>query len=298
MEVEGENRPHELRGHPVANARVDPEFFDALGQPILAGRGFDSNDLGEDRSAVIVNTTFVDRVLGGRNPLGRRVRYWTRLDQEPGPWYEIVGVVGDLGTNQTNPDSHGALYHPAAPGSLRSPRIAIHVGDDPESFTPRLRTLASEVDPTVIISNPVPLDEVVSFDRRAMVWAKWGAVGLIGILVVLSASGIYALMSLTVAERTREIGIRTALGAERSSIVFTVARRSLAQLGVGMLLGMPIAGGLMAIFKVEFGSTNSPVVGALVLGGGVMVLIGVLACTVPTLRALRIMPTEALREGG
>jgi ABC-type antimicrobial peptide transport system permease subunit len=114
----------------------------------------------------------------------------------------------------------------------------------------------------------VVLDEVVSFNRRS-----------------------------TVAERTREIGIRTALGAERSSIVLTIARRSLAQLGAGMLLGMPIAGALMAMLKIEFGSTNSPIVGALVLGESLMVLIGLLACTAPTVRVLRIMPTEALREG-
>ncbi len=80
--------------------------------------------------------------------------------------------------------------------------------------------------------------------------------------------------------------------------MFAIARRSLAQLGVGMFLGIPIAGGLIAMLKIEFGSTNSPIVGALVLGGSVMALIGMLACVAPTLRALRIMPTEALREGG
>ena len=161
-----------------------------------------------------------------------------------------------------------------------------------------MRALASEVDPTAIISNPVALNEVVSLHRLFLVWAKWGAGIIIGILVSLAVSGIYALMSLTVAERTKEIGIRTALGAQRSSIVFTIARRSLAQLGVGVLFGMPIAGVLSAAMTDEFGSTSSPMVVVLALGASVIALIGMLACTAPTLRGLRIMPTEALREGG
>lgn len=78
----------------------------------------------------------------------------------------------------------------------------------------------------------------------------------------------------------------------------TIARRSIVQIGVGVFFGMPIAGWLLTLLKSEMGSTNSPFVVALVLGVSVMVLIGVLACTAPTLRALRIMPTEALREGG
>ena len=300
FELDGENRSGDFQSHPAVNASVDLDFFNALEQPILIGRGFNLSDLAEDRSAVIVNTAFVERVLGGRNPIGRRVRYWTPPDEEPGPWYEIVGVVGDLGTLMTNTDraTSEGLYHPSAPGEINPLRLAIHVGDDPESFTPRLRTLASEVDPTVIISNPVALNEVVSSHRLVMVWGKRGAGIVIGILITLAASGIYALMSLTVAERTREIGIRTALGAQRSSIVFTIARRSLAQLGVGVLLGMPVAGVLSVAMRNEFGSTSSPIVVVLVLGGSVMVLIGILACITPTLRALRIMPTEALREGG
>ena len=135
VELDGENLPDNFRGQAVASARVDPDFFNALQQPILSGRGFDLGDLGEDRSAVIVNTDFVDRVLGGRNPIGRRVRYTTRADEEPGPWYEIVGVVGPLGTLVSNsePPSYVGLYHPLALGEISSLRLAIHVGDDPES---------------------------------------------------------------------------------------------------------------------------------------------------------------------
>ena len=152
---------------------------------------------------------------------------------------------------------------------------------------------------TAVIMNPLALDQVRSGDAQLMPWMMLGAVVLTGILLALSVSGIYALMSFTVAERTREIGIRTALGAHRNSVVLTVARRALAQLGLGVLLGMGLAGLLLAQFQSEGRvPTESPVALTLTLGAGVMLVIGLLACTAPTLRALRIMPTEALREGG
>ena len=200
-----------------------------------------------------------------------------------------------IGNDVTTGDQ--GLYHPVAPGEINPLRLAIHVGDDPTSFTPRLRALASEVDPTATISSPVALDEVFSFNTVTRDWVKIGAGTLIAVLVGLSVSGIYALMSFTVAQRTRELGIRSALGAQRNRIVFTIAGRALAQLGVGVLLGMPIAGRLL--FELSGAgrtSTHSPILVTLLVGVSVMVLIGMAACTAPTLRALRIMPTEALRE--
>jgi len=299
VEVDGDNRPDDLLVPSAWHARVDVEFFNALEHPILAGRGFDLNDLGEPRSAIIVNTGFVNRVLGGRNAIGQHVRYMTSADDEPGPWYEIVGVVGPLGMSSGEIGREAGLYHPLAPGELHPVNFAIHVGSNPESFTPRLRALAGEVDPIAVISDPTALDEVFSFNRLAIVWVKRGTWTLVGVLLALSISGVYALMSFTVAERTREIGIRTALGAQRGSIVFTIARRSLMQLGIGLILGMPIAWWLLLVMKLGMGRlpTHSPLALALSVGVGVMVLIGLLACVAPTRRALKIMPTEALYGG-
>ena len=298
--LDGETGSDDFEGARVSIARVAPGFFNALEQPILDGRGFELSDLVEERSAVIVNSTFVDRVLGGRYAIGRRVRYSTPADEEPNPWYEIVGVVGDLGMDDaTALDRVPGLYQPLASGEIQPVRLAIHVGDDPKSFTPRLRELSSEVDPTAVISNPVALHEIRSGDAQLMPWIVLGAVILTGILLALSTSGIYALMSFTVTERTREIGIRTALGARRSSVVATVAKRSFVQLGFGILLGIPLATWLLSEFERDGRtSMHPPVVLALLLGVGVMFIVGALAFTAPTLRALRIMPTEALRDGG
>jgi len=298
VELDGDTRSDDFRGPVALNARVDLDFFNAFEHPILRGREFARSDLGEEGRAVIVNTFFVDRVLGGRNPIGRRLRYTASRREEQSPWYEIVGMVGPLGMDVFDSGTPG-VYHPLAPGEIPRVRLAIHVGDDPESFTPRLWELAAEVDPTAIIENPVALDQVRNLDTSFMVWVKLGGGIFVGILLALSISGIYALMSFTVTERTREIGIRTALGARRKSIVFTIARRTLVQLGMGILIGMPLAGWILFQLK-SLGRipTHSPVLLTALVGMGVMVLIGALACTVPTVRALRIMPTEALRDGG
>lgn len=295
VDVEGEINADGFRGHRVRTARVDLDFFTALEAPILNGRAFVTNDLGRDGSAVIVNTTFVEHILGGMNPIGRRVRYSRSASGEPGPWYQIVGVVDQLGMKMVDPDSDEGMYHPMAYGERNPVRIAIHVGSDPASITPRVRALANEVDPTAVIEDPAVLNQVYEGDWYILVGMALGFTVLVGVLLMLAASGIYAIMSFTVAERTREIGIRAALGAQRSSIAMDVARRALVQIGVGVLIGTPVAWRVFVEMADE-GSGGSAVLLALVPGVSVMILVGLFACTGPTLRALRITPTEALQE--
>lgn len=288
----------ENNGLSVRRAGVDIGFFDALGQPILNGRGFDLVDLADGAHTVVVNERFVEELLEGRNPLGKRVRYQPRNNQEPGPWYETVGVVGPLGMNEAVPGADAGIYHPMAPGTISPIRLAVHVGADPENLAPRLRTLVGEVDPTAIVSEAMPLDEVFSFNRFAMDWIGIGAMTLIGILIALSASGIFALMSFTVVQRTREIGIRAALGSRTGDVARTIARRSVTQLALGVLLGMPIAWRLLFELQRDLDRLQgqSPLLLPLASGIGAMVLIGLIACVVPTRRALRITPTEAFRS--
>ena len=127
----------------------------------------------------------------------------------------------------------------------------------------------------------------------------WGTTVLFGILMALAVSSVYALMSHTVAQRTREIGVRAALGAQRSDLAFSIAKRSLSQLGVGILLGAPLAHMAIGVGNdIVQNPTPSPFVVSLAASVSVMILIGVLACSGPTMRALRITPTEALRAEG
>jgi putative ABC transport system permease protein len=299
-----------LSGHRVRTARVDIDFFDGFVQPILVGRGFDAGDLRSGANAIIVNTTFVERVLGGRNPIGRRVRFATPPGTDPAPWLSIVGVVGHLGMFEISPDQDQGVYSPLAPGMLsaearshgeapirRPLRVAIRTDTDAAAFVTRLRSIANDVDAAAIVPGAQRLDEVFSFDRYAIGWVRLGALAFVAILIALSASGTYALMSFTISQRTREIGIRTALGERRGSLIKVIARRAIAQIGLGALLGLlalgPLLDDLNTAFDRSFGELFLIAAG---VGVGVSLVVGVTACVAPTLRALRITPVEALRS--
>jgi predicted permease len=300
VEVEGQGRGEGFEGQRVRFATVDIGFFEGLGHDIQSGRGFTTADVagkpGEDRTAVIVNTAFVEHVLGGRNPIGRRVRYVVPADREPGPWYEIVGVVGHLGMNAFSPARDEGMYHPAAPGEIRPVWMAIRLGEDPLAFVPRLRRIASEVDPEATIQNPQVLSDAPNLDKTVRLYGYALLVFLCGMAILLSGAGLYALMSFTVSQRTREIGIRTALGAQPEHILVVIARRAFLQLVAGIVGGMAVGFGLLYAFREAQIPGPSPAV-TLAVCSGFMLLVGMLACLGPTLRGLRIQPVDALKEG-
>jgi predicted permease len=301
VEVEGEDLPAGARGHGVRMASVAPGFFGALRSPLLAGRAFDSRDVANAPSTVVVNATFVENVLGGRSAIGRRVRYRSGGDAPPGPWHEIVGVVGHLGMHSLTPEQDEGVYHPLLAGSVPSVRLAIEADGDPLALAPRVRALARDVDQRAVIASPTTLDRVFEGDWYIMTAVVAGAAVLVAVLLALAASGLYAIMSFSVAERTREIGIRVALGADRRRIVLQVARRALLQIGIGVVVGLPLSASVFFEMQEQSGRTPSALLAvamALAMGIGIMLLVAMAACLVPTRRALRISPAEALRGDG
>lgn len=297
VEVEG-GLPgdHPTGGHHVDYARVVPGFFEALGRPVVAGRAFGTGDLEGERTAVIVDTNFVERILEGRNPLGRRLRYLPWSSQaEPGPWHEIVGVVPALGTNLLQPEQAAGIYHPAAPADLASFHLAVHAAGDPMDLAPRVRAHAAEVEPAAMVAPPARLDRVYPDDWRIIAGLLVASTVFAFVLLALAGSGIFAIMSFTVAQRTREIGIRGALGARRGDIAATIGRRAALQLGLGALLGMPVAGWLYFIIRMDPTATVTAFLAGVVPGVTIMLMVGLAACSVPIVRALRITPTEAMR---
>jgi putative ABC transport system permease protein len=285
----------------VRTARIAIDFFDELKQPLVAGRGFDARDLEENAGTIIVNTTFAERVFGSANPIGRRVRQATSDRAPVGPWLEIVGVVGHMGVHALTPSQDDGVYLPLAEGDVNPVRLAIWVRGDPAVLAPRVSELARAVDPNAVIAMPIPLDEMFEGDWYLLRAFVLGAAILVGVLLSLAASALYAILSLVVSQRTREIGIRVALGANRWGIARDVATRAVVQIGAGVLLGLPFAGALCYEF-LELTGVGRSVPGAVamasVLGMSVMLLVSLPACTVPTLRALRIAPMDALRAEG
>jgi hypothetical protein len=282
-------------------ARVDTDFLDALGTPILSGRGFVRTDAEGGSPVAIVNTAFVERSLDGREPIGRRVRIATPSDTGEAAWYEIIGVIGPLGVNVVNADRGEAVYLPAAPGTINPMQVAVHAVISPEGLIGRVREVAMAVDPDLVMGEASALSDVRQGDWYLVMGLAVGLIVLAFVLIALATSGLYAMLSLSVTERTREIGIRAALGASRRALLTTILRRSLVQIGIGAALGLPIAA--RVVFELTGthdggGSVAQSMAVALGLSTGIVLLVALSSCLVPTRRILAIEASEAMHAEG
>jgi putative ABC transport system permease protein len=297
----------ETKARWVTTATIHPSYFDVLQAPMIEGRAFTSADLSPEARVVIVDQGFADRVAPGRNLLGHHVRLSTAEGADSNvvqlPWYEIVGVVKELGMQSAASARRVAgVYLPFVPGSQRSVKMIVHGRGNPLAMAPRVRELAMGVDAALQLDQVMRLDQVVIPELwMHRVWMRI-IIGLTAVALLLSLSGIYAVLAYTVARRTREIGVRVALGAGPRRVITSIFRRPLIQVSLGVIGG----GVIIAVAAIgvqnsaRFSGTGT---GGLTLGdiplllGYTILMFGVctLACVVPTLRALRVQPTEAMR---
>jgi len=272
---------------------VDPRFFDVVGAPVIRGRALTTADAEHRTRAVLVNEFFVDQVMGGRNPIGRRLRFSSTREPTAESWYDIVGVVPDLGVSDNRSDfGRARIYQPTLPRETGPLRVAIHVRGDPQGFAVRLRELAQAIDPALRVIDPKPLPRLV--DSPDAFWLEL-LISLTSVTLMLSLAGVYAVTAFAVARRTREIGVRVALGAQPLHVLTTVFRRPLVQIALGIGVGAILTLGLANndLSDVHLDDFGRSAVFALST-----ILCCALACIVPTRRALRIQPTEALRDEG
>ena len=287
----------------VSNARVQLDFFELFDAPLVAGRMLHSGDLVPDARAVVVNESFVHRILAGQNAVGRRLRYyhleeWPEAQRaENPPWYEIVGVVKDAGVLRDEFDPKVArIFHAATPAVLYPVQMAVRLRGDADSYASRLRVLAADVDPGLQLHEVSRLDRINDPSLRLIRFWLTLIIGLTAVTLLISLSGIYSVMAFTVSQRTREIGVRVALGADARRIVGAIFRRPLTQVMLGIVTGAVIIAGMLALAQERV----PPAKHFAVLAAYSLVMLGVclLACVVPTRRALGIEPTEALRADG
>lgn len=273
---------------------VSRGFFEAFGSSVVSGRGFAPGDFNNGR-VMMVNASFARHVFGGRNAVGQRIRIGNGEDErvKNDQWYEIIGVVKDFGWQLPEPREQSAMYLPAnaiigRPGQVAN-QIAVRVRDA-SAFGARLRAIAVDIDPTIRLVDVKPLAQVGGGEAQIN-WTLTVVAWIISFIVlVLSATGIHALMSFTVARRTREIGIRAALGANTSHIVRGIFSRAFKQIGTGLLVGSAI------VALAAHDSVRQILV--MLAADAVMLIVGLAACALPLRRALRVDPTEALRAEG
>jgi predicted permease len=297
MEQDG-GPPVRLQGNyegGFAMAAVGAGYHDAFEGRVLAGRALQAADAAAPNGPVVVNDTFM-RVVG-RNPVGIRIRMLQRRGDggwgEPGPWHEIAGVVSDLWTVPADWNGAAFVYRAASPAELDPVVVAVRSAGNAGPLAPRVAALARQVDAGLQLRGIATLEETVARERAPDGLGMFVIGSVLLVAVVFSAAGLYALMAVAVTRRTREIGIRMALGANPHHVLGSVFARAGRQLGGGIVAGNAVI--LFIAWRADSLTTNlllSSTITSLI-----MAAVGVAACAAPARRALRIQPTDALRQG-
>jgi predicted permease len=274
-----------------AMAAVGAGYHDAFGARIVAGRALNASDAGAPNGPVVVNEAFM-RVVG-RNPVGARVRTIQRgSERELGPWHDIVGVVTDLWTFPADWGEAAYIYRAASAAELDPLVVAVRVAGDAAPLAPRVAALARQVDAGLHLQDIVTLDDIVGREQSRMVGGSVVFSSVLLVALVFSAASLHALMAVAVQRRTREIGIRVALGANPRRVLRTVFARASRQLGGGIIAGNSIV--LFIAWRTD--AMTPELLVSLAIMSVIMAAVGVLACASPARRALRVQPTETLRH--
>jgi hypothetical protein len=271
-----------------------PGFFETLSVPLRSGRAFTQADARPGAPAVaVVSEQFVNAAFGGRAGVGQRIREVRAAGAAAAPWLDIVGVVPDLAMAPGDRTTRGEIFEPLIGTDFMYASVKAAV--PPLTLESALRAAVARADPRIRVTDVQPLTDV-GWETRALLGGGTGVLAILGLLaLMLSLAGMYALASLSVTSRTREIGIRLALGGSTWGVLAPVLGRTIRQLGAGAA-----AGSLVAVILGRFvtampfaipGSTSVFVPLAAVL----LVTAGLLTVWAPARRVLRISPSDALR---
>jgi putative ABC transport system permease protein len=272
----------------VSDVTIGPEFFRALGIPLLKGRHFTPHDNQDSAPVAIVSESFAQRFLPGQDPLSRRIGYGGR-------WMQIVGVAGNVSYLGVTVDTGPAYYMPFAQNYNTRMYLTLRTSGHAGALAQPLRREIQAIDPGVTLSQMSTMEQALALSVSqprfdTMLLALFASIALL-----LAAVGIYGLVAYSVAQRTHEIGIRMALGAARTDVIAMVLRQSavLASAGIGMgLAGAFALTRLLKSMLFGIGATDTLTFAAAPVG---MLLVVLLATLVPALRASRIGPATALR---
>jgi predicted permease len=275
---------------------VTPGFFAALGIPIAAGRDFDERDsrpVGDSAQRyTIVNQAFVRRYLGSRNALGTRICLGTGPDAKPD--IEIIGVVKDFSYRGLREESEQAYFPLYEDGSFGG-SYYMRVRGTPENAFQTIRSVVHRADPTLPLTYLRTVDEQVnrSLNTERMLATLSGAFSTLAL--VLSLVGLYGVMSFVVTQRTREIGIRLALGATGPAAIWLVLRDAIIMIATGVAIALPCAGALGRLVESQLFGVKPTDPAAIAIATLLLSTAALGAALIPAYRASAVNPVDALR---
>jgi predicted permease len=273
--------------------RVTPEFFGTLRIKLEAGRTFELGEERPDSSAVIVSHNVTRRFWPNQDPIGKRIKFGAPGSQNP--WLTIVGVVDEVKYRglPENPTRDPDLYLPFVDRATQG--VIVRTRVEPASLTSAVRTAVRNGNASIVTFNAQTLADVVAQQSSASRFTSWLLSVFAATALVLSVVGLYGVMSYLVAQRTREFGIRLALGSSRVEIVRRVLRDGMWRVAIGAAIGLAATTGLARVLAgLVYGVGTFDI--ASLLAVVMLVVVAIAACGIPAVRATRVDPAIALRS--
>jgi predicted permease len=291
--------PEGYRPPPDAGANVDShsavlgDYFQAMGIPLLRGRFFTTEESVKASPVVIISESIANRFFSGQDPIGRRLKWG--MEQSGSPWLTIVGVVGEVKQGALDKVTMQHTYTPMTAGSFNAMNLAVRTSTEPTGFASALQSAVWSLDRRLPVTQLKTMEQIIDESKAPRRFTMILMLIFAGTALLLASVGLYGVMAYTVTQRTREIGVRMAMGAERSDILKMVLQSGLSLTLIG--IGLGTAGAffvtrLLADFLFGVKPTD-----ALTYAGVVVVLaiVALLACYIPARRATKVDPLVALR---
>jgi putative ABC transport system permease protein len=292
--IEGKSYAKDADYPRSANFTVSPGFFTTFSLRVLEGRALTSADREGTLPTIVVNQAFAAKYFANADPIGRRIRVGAA--RSTAPWLTIVGVVPNTYSGDPERMRPPFIFRPLAQHHENFLSIAVRTTGPAMGITPQVRTIVTALNRDIPIYWVYSMTEALA--RPLWFIRVFGTMFMLFgfVALFLAAIGLYAVMAFSVSRRTREVGIRMALGADAAHVLGMVLRQGILQLGVGMAAGLALAIGVSQLMKVVLFDVQprDPQIFALVVS--VLSVAGVLACLIPARRATQVNPLTALRE--
>lgn len=295
FEIEG--RPSDPEQPPLAAYQpASPGYFRTLRIPLLRGRDFEASDREDAPPVAVINDAAARRYWPDADPLGARITFWGDADDPDTEWATIVGVVGNTVKEGLDRPPEPEVFLPVGQVALSRASFVVRTQGDPYAVAAAVRGAVQSVDPQIPLYGLLSMEDVLadSLAQRRFRMQLLG--GFAAAALLLAAIGLYGVVSYSVSQRTREIGIRMALGAERHGVIGHVVRDGLGLVTLGLVIGVGASLGLRRLVAGQvFGvraTDPATYVGAALL----LLLVAFLACLVPAARAARVNPVAAVRD--